>query len=69
LLNKPAVSVKKEVKPLNNIDWRVGDKLIHAVYGNGIVLSVNGDLINIAFKDPTYGVKTLLGKHGSLSKV
>jgi DNA helicase-2/ATP-dependent DNA helicase PcrA len=59
---------KKEVKPLNNIDWSVGDKLNHTVYGNGIVLSVNGDLINIAFKNPAYGVKTLLGKHGSLSK-
>ena len=61
--------VKKEIKPLNNIDWHTGDKLIHSVYGDGIVLSVNGDLINIAFKNPAYGVKTLLGKHGSLSKV
>lgn len=62
-------SVKKEIKPLNNIDWNVGDKLEHSVYGLGIVLNVEGDLIQIAFKDPTYGVKTLLGKHGSLSKV
>lgn len=62
-------SVKKEIKPLNDIDWHTGDKLTHAVYGDGIVLSVNGDLINIAFKNPSYGVKTLLGKHGSLSKV
>ena len=60
---------KKEIKPLNNIDWNVGDKLMHTVYGDGIVLSVNGDLINIAFKNPSYGVKTLLGKHGSLSKI
>ena len=67
-INKSIPTIKKEVKPLNNIDWHVGDKLIHAVYGDGIVLSVNGDLINIAFKNPSYGVKTLLGKHGSLSK-
>jgi DNA helicase-2/ATP-dependent DNA helicase PcrA len=65
---KTSPMVKKEVKPLNDIVWRVGDRLNHAVYGGGIVLSVNGDLINIAFKDPAYGVKTLLGKHGSLSK-
>ena len=69
LLNRPTNAIKKEIKPLNNIEWKVGDKLNHAVYGGGIVLSVNGDLINIAFKNPTYGVKTLLGKHGSLSKV
>ena len=70
VVNKPIVnSVKKEIKPLNNIDWSVGDKLAHSVYGEGIVLRVDGDLINIAFKDPAYGVKTLLGKHGSLSRV
>lgn len=67
--SSPITSVKKETKPLNNINWKVGDKLIHSVYGDGIVLSVNGDLINIAFKNPAYGVKMLLGKHGSLSKV
>lgn len=64
-----AVAPKKKIKPLNNIDWKVGDKLMHSVYGDGIVLKVDGDLINIAFKNPAYGVKTLLGKHGSLSKV
>ena len=72
ITNNKASSVpaaKKEVKPLNNISWSVGDKLSHAVYGQGIVLRVDGDLINIAFKDPAYGVKTLLGKHGSLSKI
>jgi len=69
IINKTIPSIKKEIKPLNNIDWRVGDKLNHAVYGDGIVLKVDGDLINIAFKNPTYGVKTLLGKHGSLSKI
>ena len=62
-------NAKKEIKPLNNIAWNTGDKLIHAVYGEGIVLSVDGDLINIAFKNPSYGVKMLLGKHGSLSKI
>lgn len=60
---------KKESKPLNSIEWNVGDKLNHTLYGQGIVLSVNGELLNIAFKDPAHGVKTLLGKHGSLSKI
>ena len=65
----PSATSKKEVKPMNDIEWSVGDKLNHSVYGQGIVLRVDGDLINIAFKDPAYGVKTLLGKHGSLSKI
>ena len=57
---------ENNITPLSNAN---SDKLTHSVYGSGIVLRVDGDLINIAFKDPAYGVKTLLGKHGSLSKV
>ncbi len=60
---------KKEIKPMNNIEWKTGDKLTHTVYGQGIILKVDGDLVQIAFKDPAYGIKTLLGKHGSLSKI
>lgn len=68
-VSNASIKPKKEVKPLNDINWKVGDKLTHTVYGQGIVLRVDGDLVNIAFKDPAYGVKTLLGKHGSLSKI
>ena len=52
----------------NDILWRVGDKLTHTTYGFGIVLSVKGELIEVAFKDSKVGVKTMLGKHASLSK-
>ena len=52
----------------NDILWRVGDKLNHITYGMGIVLSVKGELIEVAFKDSKVGVKTMLGKHPSLSK-
>ena len=52
----------------NNITWQVGDKLTHVTYGLGIVLNVKGELIEVAFKDSKVGVKTMLGKHGSLSK-
>ena len=69
LFNSASTSIKKDVKPVNNIKWQIGDNLTHSVYGLGVVVKVDGDLINIAFKNPAYGVKTLLGKHGSLSKV
>ena len=68
-------SVSYESKPVsaasksNNVEWKVGDKLEHVSYGFGIVLSVKGELIEVAFKDSKAGVKTMLGKHGSLSKV
>lgn len=52
----------------NNIVWKVGDKLNHTNYGFGIVLSIKGELIEVAFKDSKVGVKTMLAKHGSLTK-
>jgi len=52
----------------NDINWRVGDKVNHKTYGFGVVLSVKGQLIDIAFKDSGVGVKTMLANHGSLSK-
>ena len=65
--SKPPVSAIVENKN-NDIVWRVGDKLSHVSYGLGIVLSVKGELIEVAFKDSKVGVKTMLGKHTSLSK-
>ena len=55
-------------KETNNINWGVGDKVNHKVYGFGVVLSVKGQLIDIAFKDSKIGVKTMMGNHASLSK-
>jgi DNA helicase-2/ATP-dependent DNA helicase PcrA len=55
-------------KVTNDIVWGVGDKVNHAVYGFGVVLSVKGQLIDIAFKDSKVGVKTMMGNHASLSK-
>lgn len=64
-ISKPAIVANKN----NDILWKVGDKLNHASYGFGIVLNVKGELIEVAFKDSKVGVKTMLGKHGSLSRV
>lgn len=64
-VNKPVIEQNKT----NDIVWKVGDKLNHSGYGFGIVLSVKGELIEVAFKDSKVGVKTMLGKHASLTKV
>ena len=63
--NKPVINTPVS----NDVNWKVGDKLEHVSYGFGIVLSVKGELIEVAFKDNKAGVKTMLGKHGSLKKI
>ena len=56
---------------LNNYkenDLNKGDKVNHAKFGDGIVVSVVNDNCMIAFKSP-YGVKTLLKNHKAITKL
>jgi len=52
----------------NETDWKVGDLLIHEVFGKGVVLKTGGGQLQIAFPVP-YGIKTLLAAHPSLKKL
>ena len=45
-----------------------GDKISHIKFGVGVVVNVDGDLINISFKDP-HGVKTLMKNHKSIERL
>lgn len=74
------MSTKKEPQPVklnvtqqntisdNGItNWKVGDHLIHQKFGEGVVLKVDGDVIEVAFSVP-HGVKIMLGRHGLISR-
>ena len=65
-------SVKKFVKEnmFNNddTDFNVGDMIHHTDYGNGIVTAVDKSIITVAFPHP-FGIKKLMKKHKSISKV
>jgi len=50
----------------NDVKWNVGDIAIHQVFGEGKVLKVEDDIIEVDFKD--FGKKSLLGNHPKLSK-
>ncbi|HBP44093.1 MAG TPA: ATP-dependent DNA helicase PcrA [Clostridiales bacterium] len=60
--NSNIISVTKS----NGIKWEVGDTCFHKVFKEGKVLKVEGDIIEVDFKD--FGKKTLLGNHPMLSK-
>ena len=65
-------SVKRLVKEnmFNNddTDFNVGDMIHHTDYGNGIVTAVDKSIITVAFPHP-FGIKKLMKKHKSISKV
>lgn len=70
--NKPKTTLKiLEDKPIleenKDIDFKIGDKINHKVFGDGLVVKVEGDVIHVAFKMPT-GIKKLKGNHPSIMK-
>ena len=50
------------------VDYAVGDYVVHDHFGRGKVLEVTNSLVTVAFPLP-YGVKKLLKNHKSLAKV
>ncbi len=59
---------KEEVLREENIDYKVGDYVVHENFGAGKVLEVTNSLVTVAFKHP-YGIKKLMKNHKSLTKV
>lgn len=68
--NKPLPPTdKKDVINLsirNNINWKVGDTVMHKAFGEGKIIRIEDGLLTINFID--FGQKTILGTHPTLSK-
>lgn len=53
----------------NHIDnWQVGDMVEHDVFGKGVVIKVEGKMIDVAFAVP-HGIKTLMSSHKSIRRL
>ncbi|MBI5413809.1 UvrD-helicase domain-containing protein [Candidatus Peregrinibacteria bacterium] len=50
-------------------DFADGDKVMHELFGEGIVISVTGGIVTVAFKDPTIGVKKLAVAIAPMQKI
>ena len=61
---KPVV---QEEPKSNNVEWHVGDIVIHQKFGRGVVKSLEGDNIIVVYFEE-HGLKTLLGTHFMISK-
>ena len=51
-----------------NISYKVGDKVKHDVYGNGIIVDIKEKTISVAFKHDI-GIKTFIKGHKVIKKV
>jgi len=49
-------------------DWKVGDLVNHDIFGKGVVVKVNKNILDIAFELPA-GLKSLMSNHKALKKL
>ena len=52
----------------HDADYNIGDKVIHGVFGNGVVVGIDKTILSIAFPHP-HGIKKLMKGHKSIRKV
>ena len=62
------VNSSNENKQKEIVEYKVGDKISHKAFGDGLVVSVNGSIISVAFKAP-FGIKHLMANHPSIIKL
>ena len=65
--DKEAEVFNKEDMFDDSATYNVGDKVVHSVYGEGIVVGI-GNILTIAFSHP-YGIKKIMKGHKSIRKV
>ncbi len=68
IIDKVTNFVKEDKFRKEDIDYQIGDHVKHDEFGEGVVVSVDGSLITIAFPHP-YGIKKMMAKHKSITKV
>ncbi|MDR0825740.1 MAG: UvrD-helicase domain-containing protein [Mycoplasmataceae bacterium] len=51
-----------------NIDFHIGDTIVHTVYGLGAVIGIDKDMIDVVFKNP-HGKKRLMKNHKSIKRM
>ncbi len=59
---------EEDTEKVDNNNIIIGDKVLHIVFGEGIVLNVSDELVDIKFKKP-FGVKTLMKNHKSIERI
>mgnify|MGYP001048265862 FL=1 len=68
LETKKEPSVAQKTYQETNTQLKPSDKVSHTVFGNGVVITVDGDIATIAFPMP-HGLKKLIQTHPSIKKI
>lgn len=61
------IDTYKNIQKVKEIGYSKGDLVIHNLFGEGIILGIDGEIIEVAFNYP-HGIKKILGSHPSIRK-
>ena len=67
-LEENQILEEKDVLREEEVDYQVGDYVVHDNFGAGRVIEVTNSLVTVAFKLP-FGVKKLMKNHKKLTKI
>lgn len=65
---KPTVTTENFDRARAPLDVRPGDRILHTIFGDGIVISVSPGIIKIAFKDDKIGVRQISSTFAGMQK-
>ena len=68
LINKIGKFSKEKMFTNDSIDYKVGDKIKHDDYGEGIITAIDKKIITVAFPFPL-GIKKFIKNHKSIHKI
>ncbi len=68
IINKMINFVKEDKFRNDDVSYNIGDHVKHDEYGEGVVISLDGSIVTIAFSHP-YGIKKMMAKHKSITKI
>ena len=60
--------ISKEEMIDKEADYNIGDRVVHNVFGNGVVVGIDKTILSIAFPHP-HGIKKIMKGHKSIRKV
>ena len=68
IIDKMVNFVKEDKFRNDDVSYQMGDHVKHDEFGEGVVISVDGSIITIAFPHP-HGIKKMMAKHKSIKKI
>ena len=68
IVDKMVSFIKEDKFRSDDVSYNTGDHVKHDEFGEGVVISSDGSLVTIAFPHP-YGIKKMMAKHKSITKI